>query len=343
VTGDRVGKNYATGLLNADPPIHTPRKAKINKLFTTSRCKELEPKLRKFAQSLISSFKLKKQFDVFRDYAIPLTIYMTLEIVGLPEIDFEELKKWSISHAIPVGNPYLSKQEERELIDVFIDFKNYFSHIIEREEVNPGNNLISYLMHSQYDGDQTILDKKEIILTLRQLLAAGIETTSRFLVICFYQLIQNKNALKEIIENPSMIDNFLEEVLRISSPIHGMFRTNSRKVNLAGTQLPADAMMLLMYTSAGLEESTFKCPFQFDHKRKNAKKHLGFGIGLHFCPGSQLAKIMCKLAIEEIIAVFSDFSLVEENVNPLPSYNLYGFESFKLAFKSKPRSQQESP
>lgn len=330
VTGHRVSRNYRVGLLNADPPTHTERKLWASKSFSQSHLKQRESHIQELVNTLIREFHDKGEFDLINDFANPITVNLTLAILGIPLTYFNKFQYWAIAHAAPVGNPNLSPKAQTKLIIEFIEFERFLIQLIETDQLE--NGLIKDLVQKMEDPN-TEFTLKELVLMSHQILTAGTETTAKFLLSIFENLLENPQAYLEIQQNHALIPTLIEEVLRYKPPTHGMFRTATQETEILGYKIPKDAMLLLMYSSVGVDEEKVKCPFHFDLHRKSANHHLAFGSGIHYCLGAQLAKILANIVVTSLISQFQHMRISPNQIlEAHPSYVFYGYKKFLIQF-----------
>ena len=171
----------------------------------------------------------------------------------------------------------------------------------------------------------------EVITFTLLLLIAGNETTTNLIGSAMGQLIRHPDQLAEVAADLSLVPAMLEEAVRHQSPIQGIPRKVMRDVELAGTSLPKDAMLMVMFASANRDEKHFPDPDRFDIHR-NTQGHLGFGHGIHFCLGAALARLEAKVAYEALLSKCVDIKLETDELEMVDSVLLRGPKSVPLSF-----------
>jgi cytochrome P450 len=169
---------------------------------------------------------------------------------------------------------------------------------------------------------------------LQQLLVACNETTTNLIASGMMLLCQNPDQMNAVVNDPSRIANFVEEALRIESPVQGLFRLAKSEVELGGTKIPAGARLVLMYGSANRDEGQFADASRFDVCRSNAKTHLAFGQGVHFCIGAALARLEGKVGFEMLLGRLRNIRLGNgaNDLTHAPSFILRGLKQLHIEF-----------
>jgi cytochrome P450 len=174
-------------------------------------------------------------------------------------------------------------------------------------------NLTADLVKAQVDGAE--ISDHEIASIVYSLLFAGHETTTTLISNCIRVLLAHRDQWNQLVEDPKKIPAAVDEVLRYSGSIVGWRRTATKDAKIGGVDIPRGAGILLLMGSANRDESRFDDGESFDISRPNAREHLSFGFGIHYCLGNALAKLQAKIALEEITRVVPDLQLAEpENI-----------------------------
>ena len=169
---------------------------------------------------------------------------------------------------------------------------------------------------------------------LSQILVAGNETTTSVIAGAMLLLLQHPEQMQALQADCALIPNCIEEALRIESPVQGLFRTAKVDTELSGVKIPAGARLVVMYGSGNRDNEQFPQGDQFDIRRANAKEHLAFGEGVHYCLGAPLARLEAKLAFETLFTRLRNIRLATDknDFTHTPSFILRGLKTLHLEF-----------
>jgi len=232
-----------------------------------------------------------------RDLAIPLPVTMIAEMLGIEPERRHDFKRWSdvvIDNATGPGraNPF-----NPEILDAFAEMTTYVVQIGRRRKKAPSDDLISQLV-SMNDGQG--LSPIELVQFVTLLLVAGNETTTNLIGNATAALLAHPDQLARVAADLSLVPSLVEEALRFDAPVQLVFREALEDVEIAGTKIPAGAIVVPLLGSANRDERRFPDPDAFDVTR-NPQGHVAFGFGKHFCLGSSLARLEAKAALEALV------------------------------------------
>jgi cytochrome P450 len=195
--------------------------------------------------------------------------------------------------------------------------------------------MLSDLVTAEIDGEQAI-KIKEVVSILQQFLVAGNETTTNLIAATMQLLLQNPDQLALVQADHGLLPNAIEEALRLEAPLCGMWRIPTRDVELGGKRIPEGSMVMVRYASANRDESVFENAEAFDVRRENAKEHLSFGMGVHFCPGSALGREETRIGVELLLDRLPGIRLAPGNdFSHHPNMLLRGLTRLDLEFDPK--------
>lgn len=337
----RAAAIYAEGiepvdtLLTMDPPRHKTYRSLINKVFSASRVKKMRPYMEQIADELIDSFIDAGECEFVRDFATPLPVYVIADQLGVPRSDLRKIKAWSDAFASRLGG-MASEEEEIENARLIVEYQHYMAAVIEDRRANPRDDMISDLVNTKIAGDR-LMSREEAISMIEQLLVAGNETTTSALSGGLLSLIQLSDQLQYLLDDPSMIDNAVEEILRLESPSAGLWRVVTRDTEIRGVAIPKDSLLMLRYAAGNRDEAVFAEPEAMDVCRKNADDHLAFGQGSHFCPGAMLARKEMQVAFTRLLERLTNIQLVEDknDLKHWPNVVLRGLQQLHISFDKK--------
>ncbi len=284
-------------LLGSDPPTHTSLRKLVNRGFSRRRVASLEQRVREIAADLGSGLAARHEFDLIGDFASPLTVRMIAELLGVDPERHCDFRRWSDALILLVsgeleGNAAACAWREKQALSDFLDA------IVEARRRCPGDDLISDLVRLERDGGP--LGPREVDFLPYLLLTAGNETTTHLIGNLMTQLFAHPTQLELLAARPDLIANAVEEGLRFDSPIQLVLRTTKRDVEVEGVRIPAGRRVALSLGSANRDERAFAHADRFDVAR-DASRHLGFGLGTHFCLGAPLARLEARIALETLL------------------------------------------
>lgn len=208
-------------------------------------------------------------------------------------------------------------------------FKQYFARVVEDRRLQPRADLISALVRAETEQQSLTADELMVFIVL--LLVAGNETTTNLIGNAVIALLEHPDQLEQVRADRALIPNLVEEALRYDAPVQFLLRRATEDIELAGTVIPRDVMVLAIFASANRDERRFPDPDRFD-VRRDAQGHLAFGHGIHFCLGAPLARLEAAIALKEIIDRLRDVRCVEETIDFIDAPFLRGPKRLPLAF-----------
>ena len=341
---------YASGyaqpptLLTLDPPQHSVYRSLINRVFSAKRVEGMRDYIEQVVDELIDDFIDKGECEFVRDFATPLPVYVIADQLGVPRKDLRRIKAWSDAFASRLGG-MASAEEEIENARLIVEYQNYMAGIIADRRANPQDDMISDLANNLIkppEGER-LMTVEELLSMIEQLLVAGNETTTSATTGGLLSLIQLSDQLQQLLDDPSMIANAVEEILRLESPSAGLWRVVTRDVELRDVAIPKGSLLMLRYAAANRDEQVFENPETMDVCRRNADDHIAFGYGTHFCPGAFLGRKEMQVAYERILARMTNIQLAEgkNDLTHWPNMVLRGLKELHITFE--PRAAQTVP
>jgi cytochrome P450 len=307
-----------------DPPQHTRFRKLVGRALTPRRVNELEPRIRTLVEGYLDPFVGSGGFDFVADFGARLPVMVISSLLGVPEEDQEQLRIWTDQtlHREP-GETGMSHAARNASADITAYWQN---HIDERRR-RPRDDMMSDLMQGELDrGDGTTrpLDDGELFAFYLLLSSAGNETVARLLGWAAILLARNPGERRKLAEDPGLVPNGVEELLRYEAPSPIQARWVTRDVECHGQVLPKDSKVALLTASGNRDEREFPHPDRLDVTRK-IDRHLSFGFGIHFCLGASLARLEGRVALEETLKRFPAWELDESGLEMIHTSTVRGY------------------
>ncbi len=336
------GGGYFPDAIMSDPPYHTRIRKLMENAFTAHRVKELEPRITQVVHDLIASVADRGSCDAVKDIAVPLTIRIIVEQLGLdPRIE-AKISRWSVAVTAQIG-AMQSREQMLENAAQIADLQNYIIGKMKQRESDPREDMISDLVHAQVtnaDGTVEKLTFEEAVSLVRATLIAGNDTTATAIGNLFYVLTTKPgmaDLLLEIVDDDRKLNRFVEEHMRNEPPVRALSRMCTKETVVNGTTIPEGAHMLLVYDSGNDDETVFPEPRTFDIERTNLGRHVAFGGGPHRCIGVALARMEVKVAAREIAQQLKNIRLAipESEISYVPTVATHTIESLPITFEKR--------
>ncbi|EFL29045.1 cytochrome P450 107B1 (P450CVIIB1) [Streptomyces himastatinicus ATCC 53653] len=295
----RLHPAISQSMLASDPPQHTRLRKLVAKAFTTGSVAALRPFIEQVTDDLLDAWPTHGQADVVAELAMPLPVTVICELLGVPEDNRSDIKRWS-AELFAAGRP--------ERIDAASHaMAEYMTGLIAERRERPGDALLDDLIRVR-DGEDR-LSEEELVSLAVLLLVAGHETTTNFIGSALLALFQQPTDLERLRREPDLIPGVLDELLRHSSPVSvATFRYTTEAITLGGTEIPADTPVQVAIGAANRDPARFPAPAQLDLGR-DTTGHLSFGHGIHRCVGAPLARAEAELALRKLLIRFPDLRL----------------------------------
>ena len=282
-------------LLTNDPPSHTRFRNLVNKAFSPKRVAQMEGDILRIATELVDAFAADGEVELVSQFAVPLPLTVIADALGVDRADMPAFKRWSDDSVAPLSG-LLTEERKVECARGRVEMQHYIVARIEERRAEPRDDLLSDLVHARLDaevagdGAGEPLTIAELLNVIEQLLVAGNETTTKLITSGTLLLLEQPDEMAKVRADPELVGNLVEEALRYESPVQMLFRTTTTDVEVAGVPIPAGAACLVVYGSANRDDAHFPGAADFDVERANARTHLAFGQGPHFCVGAALAR-----------------------------------------------------
>ena len=281
-----------------DPPRHTEQRRVVAAAFTPSQMLHRERQVRERTRELLDGLPIGETFCWVNQVAVPLTIGMLAIVLDFPWEERDSLRKWSDMASNVSPEVMTEEYAQNFFAEMGIMLARFDALLEERRAQPPADDLLSRMVHSEAMGNLTAIEK---IANIALLIVGGNDTTRNSMGGRVEALHKYPDQLEKLRADRSLIANAAQEIVRWQSPVTHMRRTLTRDAELAGQSLKAGEKIVLWYISGNRDESVFADAERYDVARPNARRHLGFGHGIHRCVGARLAEIQLDTLIEEML------------------------------------------
>lgn len=282
-----------------DPPDHTRLRRLITKAFTPDTVKRLEPTIRQFVVDRVEAMKQKSadgaEVDLIQAIASPLPTMVVANILGVPPEDREKFDPWSDAITSASADFALDLQQAVAAVQGLV---TYFAAMCQARRADPTDDMISKLTQAEIDGDK--LTDWDILGFCFVMIAGGNDTTTNLIGSSMSWLDQYPDQRRAMIENPSLIPNAIEELLRIDSVVQGLSRTTTEAIELHGVRIPSGSKVHNLYASGNRDPRHWGDNADELDIHREIDRHLSFAQGPHFCIGAHVARMMVRVYFEEM-------------------------------------------
>jgi cytochrome P450 len=316
-------------ILFEDPPAHDMHRSLLSRVFTPKRIADIEPKVREFCARTLDPYVGSERFDFILDLGAQMPMRTIGMLLGIPEDDQEAIRE-----RIDAG----FKMESSEMPDSdgatygIRSFGDDFVDYVEWRAQNPSDDLMTELLTAEFEdetGSRRTLTRDEILNYVGLLNAAGNETTTRLIGWTGKVLAEHADQRQELVDDPGLVPQAIEELLRFEAPSPVQARSVTREVEHHGERVPEGAVLLLLTAAANRDERHFDDPDRFDIHRK-IDHHLTFGYGIHFCLGSHLARLEGRIALEEVLKRFPKWEVDWDHAVQAHTTTVRGWEQLPV-------------
>jgi cytochrome P450 len=302
------GHKPQPSMVSVDPPAHTRLRSPTARAFTPERVAQMEPRIRRTINQLLSDIDPTSPFDLVSALTFPLPATMIFSFLGIPERDWPQLKEWCGHRAVlSFGRP--TPEEQVQHATEVAAYRRYLARFVASKATARDDDFTSALL-AIHDENPAALTHEEISSIVYGLTFAGHETTNSLIGNLVYRLLEKPERWDAVVAHPELIPNAVDETLRYDPPVPAWRRVTKRPVTLGGVDLPEGAKLFLWLAASGRDASIFPAPETFDLHRSETSKSLAFGLGIHYCLGAALGKLEARLALEALTGRFPGLRLV---------------------------------
>jgi len=307
-------------MLFADPPDHTRLRRLVSKAFTPKAIEEMRARIQRIVDDCLDRAAAKGGMEIVEDLAFPLPVTVISEMLGVPTEDNQQLREWT-AQAVKLLDPSDDVAELLPASGHVVAMRDYFDGLVASRRKELGDDLLSALIAVEDDGESLTHD--ELLDTMILLFGAGHETTVNLISGGMLNLFRHPDQLQRLRDDPSLIGNAVEELLRFGPPVQFSGRTATTDVTFGDVTFEKGQQLIVLIAAANRDPDVFDDPQTLDIGRQD-NRHLAFGGGIHLCLGAPLARVEGQEAILRLVQRFPDLRLVDEEVEWKPTTTIRG-------------------
>jgi cytochrome P450 len=303
-------------------------RALVNKGLTPSAIERLRPRIEMLVAGLLEAMPPSGAFDLIPSFAYPLPAAVIAELIGVPEAVVDDLKRWSDGLASSTAT---GRDLYKDAAAAVSDMGTYLAGFVAERRRRPGGSVIDALI-AAHDGPAR-LGTDELVGNLILLLFAGHETTTNLLANGLRTLLKNPDQLADLranIDDAELVRNAIEEILRHDGALFLSLRVAKEEFDWDGRHVSPGDRVFLYHLAANHDPRAFVAPGRFDIRRSDAKRHIAFGYGIHFCLGAPLARLEMEIALPAVLRRYPELRLVSEEVVWKDNFTLRGPVALRL-------------
>lgn len=315
-------------LIFEDPPIHTIHRNLLSRMFTPKKIRNLEPKIREFCVRSLDPLVGAGKFDFVGDLGKQMPMRVIGMLLGIPEADQEAVRdQVDAELRTEAGKPMTRWSEEGDFVSGEI-----FAEYIDWRAAHPSDDIMTELLNVEFEdetGTKRRLTREELLTYVTVVAGAGNETTTRLIGWTGKVLAEHPDQRRDLVADPSLVPRAVEELLRFEPPAPHVARYVTRDVEYYGQTVPEGSVMMFLVGAANRDDRQFADGDRFDIHRE-ARQHLTFGIGTHFCLGASLARLEGRIALEEVLKRFPRWEVDHGLARLSPTSTVRGWDSLPV-------------
>ncbi len=332
-----VYHSFSQTVFYADPPYHTHLRGLMNHAFTPRRVERLRPYIQRTVDELLDAACAKPVVDIIQDLAYPLPVMVIAELLGLPVNDRARFKKWSDDLFAILGTVRPKSHQLLERAAQSLDEMTDYVRVLSRtRRVSPQDDLLTALLtfteNDSFDcphphrsgtppaGEAVVLERsssdltgEELVANINILLSTGHETTTHLLGNGLLALLQNPDEMQKLQARPALLASAIEEMLRYDNPVQITYRSAVEEAEIQGRRIRKGDLVNTIIGSANRDPERFTHPDRFNITRDEGR-HLGFGLGIHFCIGAPLVRLEAEIVFETLLRRFPGLRLATDTL-----------------------------
>jgi cytochrome P450 len=309
-----------------DPPAHTIHRRLMSRVFSPRRVAELEDKVRRFCAQCLDPLVGTDRFDIIAELGAQVPMKTISMLLGIPESEQEAIRDHAdAALRTEAGKPMVVPADGLITGQVFADY-------IDWRTEHPSDDLMTDLLEAEFvdeTGTTRRLGRQELLTYIEVISGAGNETTNRLIGWTAKVLAEHPDQRRQVVEDPSLIPNTIEEILRFEPPAHHTARVTSGEVEMRGEKLPEDAVVIVLVGSANRDDRRYPDGDRFDIHRDPVRS-LTFGQGIHLCLGAALARLEGRISLDELLRRFPEWDVDLAGASLSPTSTVRGWETLPV-------------
>jgi cytochrome P450 len=330
----RAAVPMAEHITSQDPPLHTRTRGLMNKLITPKRLKENEEFMWRLADQQLDTFIDRGKCEFLADYAKPFSLLVIADLLGVPAEDYDEFKAaFALETVGELGKEAPTSHNPLQWLN-----DKFYSYIEDRRRA-PREDVLTGLAQAKYE-DGSTPEIEDVMNLSTFLFAAGTETTTKLVSSAVRIVGENPEFEKTLREDRAKIAAFLEETLRMESPVKSHFRMARTTTTVGDVKVPAGTTVMVLPGACNRDERKFADPNTFSPDRPNVREQIAFIRGVHSCPGAPLARAEGRISLNRILDRMSDIAVSEDHHGPAgerryayePTFIMRGLSELHITF-----------
>ena len=311
-------------LIFEDPPIHDIHRKLLARMFTPRKINALEPKIREYCAQALDPLVGTGRFDFVTDLGAVMPMKVISALLGIPEGDQEKIRDHANAQMrTEAGQPMAAAHDGLVTGEIFAAY-------IDWRKDNPSDDIMTELLNVEFEDEHGVtrrLTRDELLIYINVVAGAGNETTTRLIGWAGKVLAEHPGQRRELVENPALIPQAIEELLRFEPPAPHVARYVTRDVEYYGQTVPQGSVMMMLIGAAVRDSRQFPPDGEVFDIHREQRQHLAFSVGTHYCLGSAVARLEGRIALEEILKRFPQWDVDMTNAALSPTSTVRGWDS----------------
>ena len=314
-------------LVNSDPPEHGRFRRVLNRAFSPTRMRSLEPGIREITHASIDAIEPLGRADAMQALAFPIPVHVIARLLDVGDEHADQLGRWGRSLIALISSAMDAERQVAAATEV-VNIQRFMADLVQRKRADPGDDIASQMLAAE-----DTFTEEEVVFQLAGLLIAGHETTTYMIGHAIHLLLREPEHWQAVVAHPSLIPDAIEETLRADTSVPAFIRTATEDTEVAGVSIAKGENVLVVFASANHDEDHFPDPGSFDLHRISKAGHMGFGHGIHSCVGAGLARLEGRVVLENLASRLPNLRLVpDQPLRHFPQLIFRGFERLDVTW-----------